>query len=395
MSSAADLLEATAQTDDEAPGSKGADHNADRETRRQAAVVAFGRRAVDPTDIERMVQDAAALVAETLNAPRCGVAELTDNGQKLRLRIGTVGSQQASLQADLGSSEHQAPLDQSTSLAAYAMHTAQPVVVCDLTSEERTQDRFLRDHGVRGALVIPLHGDEDSYEVRSRAPPMAVARIRPGRHPVRRGDRPPREHDDWPRPHAENTEGRAGIHPHGAGDGRRAGRRVSSRRPDSADQSVLPAMRDRCTSDELHDAVIWKTLLVSEEVPAIRAVLDKISGANQPLEHECHIVTKQGERRLIRWSFAVLSQTGGGIESIIGTGIDITEQQVSKTEVNRLQAAAIESNRQLESLTSQLKEQGVAVPAIQSANAHSPAPFPSAVLLLRIADQRRHPRRSF
>ena len=51
--------------------------------RKQEAVVALGRRAIAPPDLPILMQDAAALLAEMLDASASGVAELSPDGQRL------------------------------------------------------------------------------------------------------------------------------------------------------------------------------------------------------------------------------------------------------------------------------------------------------------------------
>src|SRR4051812_41116812 len=64
----------------------------DPQTRRQAALVALGRRAIAPPEMALLIQDGAALLAETLEVDRYGAAELNAAGTKLKVRMAKTGA---------------------------------------------------------------------------------------------------------------------------------------------------------------------------------------------------------------------------------------------------------------------------------------------------------------
>ena len=131
----------------------------DSHRRRQTALVALGRRAIAPPDISLLIQDAAALIAETLETDRYGTAELSLDGKELLVRLGKTGT------ADIGD-----PLfarcidfDPRESLAAQAIETAQVVVVPEPGKRFPLSDQFLKQQGVRAALLIPLVTADHSF----------------------------------------------------------------------------------------------------------------------------------------------------------------------------------------------------------------------------------------
>ena len=97
------------------------------------------------------MQDADSLVTEILQADLGGISEVTaDRDVQVRLT-----SRDPHGRAIPVASYH-TTLDPATSIVAYAMKTAVPVLSPDLPAEKRFTDLFLRDHKVVTALVVPL-----------------------------------------------------------------------------------------------------------------------------------------------------------------------------------------------------------------------------------------------
>jgi PAS domain S-box-containing protein len=76
--------------------------------------------------------------------------------------------------------------------------------------------------------------------------------------------------------------------------------------------------------DEAKEMYLWD-LLQPAELEAVKSVFEKISAGQFPGKHENYWVTKDGGRRLIRWSNTAVLDTSGSVKYIIGTGTDITE----------------------------------------------------------------------
>ena len=145
------------------------DNERERAYRRQAAAAAFSRRAAATASARLLIQDAAALVAETLSVEWFGHAELSDDRVVLEMRLGSVA---ASGGIGIGGDrltepelERQLPRDPSRSLAAFALQSTEVVAVADLAEEHRFHDCWLLEQGVRSALVVPLHFQDQSYGV--------------------------------------------------------------------------------------------------------------------------------------------------------------------------------------------------------------------------------------
>lgn len=134
-------------------GLDGKPETMDPQSRQLAAVLAFGRRTNAQPPVSVLMQDAAALLAEMLQAELSGVARVIAGGT-LMLTIFGPGVPDG---PPASAPTHKGPLQPAASLAAYAMNTASPVVVGNLADEQRFTDLFLRKLSVASALCVPLH----------------------------------------------------------------------------------------------------------------------------------------------------------------------------------------------------------------------------------------------
>jgi PAS domain S-box-containing protein len=58
----------------------------------------------------------------------------------------------------------------------------------------------------------------------------------------------------------------------------------------------------------------------------VRTIFDKLRSGMFPNEHENYWRTREGGRRLIRWSNTALTGENGAVQYVLATGIDVTEQ---------------------------------------------------------------------
>jgi PAS domain S-box-containing protein len=120
--------------------------------RQQAAVAAFGRKALQSFDLENLMSGAVELVAEILDVEYCKVLELLQEGDTLLLRAGVGWN--AGL---VGTANISAGFD---SQAGYTLLSKDPIVVADLAAETRfSGPQLLIDHAVVSGIsvVIPGH----------------------------------------------------------------------------------------------------------------------------------------------------------------------------------------------------------------------------------------------
>jgi len=315
----------------------------------QKAVLAMGRRAVAKPDISILMQDAAALLAETLGAEYSIVAEFLLDGESLQVTLSKTALGTSGTQADKSETDgkeqisivHKTPADGESSLASYVLKIALPLVVADLPREDRFSDLFLRKHGIQSAVAVPLKlndrsfgslaacstkaqqfGEEDVLFVETIAHLVTAS--------IARGE-------------AERSlvEERCNA----------------SKVFQAVDAIVLvlnpkweilrinPAC-ERITGfslPEIKNRPIWNVLPVSEEMDLFRNLKEKIKRSSQPIEYESYLLTKHSQRRLVAWSYSATFGSGGEVETIIATGTDITDQHEATEKAARAEKVAEES----------------------------------------------------
>ena len=84
------------------------------------------------------------------------------------------------------------------------------------------------------------------------------------------------------------------------------------------------------TLEEVRGEPLWKSLLLPEEVDAVRGVFESLRAGHFPNRYENYWRTKDGRRRLIAWSNTAIVGRDGAVEYVIGTGIDITERRLAE-----------------------------------------------------------------
>lgn len=127
-------------------------------SRQQAAVAQFGLRALTGTEIATLLDEAAALVARTLEVELCKVLELLPDGQALLLRAG-VGWQAGRVGESVMSAGQE-------SQAGFTLASREPVIVEDLQTERRfSGPGLLREHGVVSGLSVIIHGHGQPFGV--------------------------------------------------------------------------------------------------------------------------------------------------------------------------------------------------------------------------------------
>jgi PAS domain S-box-containing protein len=88
--------------------------------------------------------------------------------------------------------------------------------------------------------------------------------------------------------------------------------------------------------DDFQSRPFWEIMVPPDEVESAKAVVRDLIVNKRPNQWEGYLVTKTGERRLIRWSSTVLLDDAGELLAILGTGIDITLQRRAEEEAARL-----------------------------------------------------------
>ena len=126
--------------------------------RQQEVVAELGRSALLGGDLNRLLQDATRMVAETLGTEFCKVLELLPDGQSLLLRTGVGWKAElfgrATIPAGTGSQ------------AGYALLSGEPVVVDDFRTESRFEVLpLLHELGIVSGVSVIIRGRERSFGV--------------------------------------------------------------------------------------------------------------------------------------------------------------------------------------------------------------------------------------
>ena len=79
------------------------------------------------------------------------------------------------------------------------------------------------------------------------------------------------------------------------------------------------------SEDEVTGRAIWDMLIAEHDREQVQRVFMSLVVGNFPNHNKNTWVTKSGEERLIAWSNTVVADKNGAITTIIGTGIDITD----------------------------------------------------------------------
>ncbi len=131
----------------------------ERRLTQQEMVAELGQRALDDSDVDTLMAEATRMVADVLDTDYCKVLELADSGETLRLRQGVGWADGV-----VGSAEISALDDESQ--AAYTLGVDDPVVVEDLTAEDRfSGPDLLTDHDVRSGISTVIGSASDPWGI--------------------------------------------------------------------------------------------------------------------------------------------------------------------------------------------------------------------------------------
>ena len=126
----------------------------------QETVARFGQKALSIKDIDRLMKEATALVAATLEVEYSKLVELLPNQAALWLRAGYGWRKGSTKQVRVTAGKK--------SQAGYTLLSQQPVVVSDLGIETRfTGSSFLHKHGVVSGISVVVEGKEKPFGVLS------------------------------------------------------------------------------------------------------------------------------------------------------------------------------------------------------------------------------------
>jgi PAS domain S-box-containing protein len=79
---------------------------------------------------------------------------------------------------------------------------------------------------------------------------------------------------------------------------------------------------------EVNGRRVWDLFLAPSDRERFKAGFDQLLRGSAPREEESYWLTRNGDRRLIRWSTTILSGSGHAVRYVIASGTDITERKL-------------------------------------------------------------------
>ncbi len=354
------------------------------EDRWGAALVALGRRAVTSANVELLMHDAAALLAESLDGDVSGVAEVLDGGTSLNIQLTAT---QPDVQ--LVSPEQRTRPQRESSLAGYALAVAHPVSMTDLSRETRFTDMFLRRQRIRSGVACPLKQAGNDYGV------LLVGK---------------REAHIFSEDDLLYVEAIGHLITSTIARERAEQSLAEQLRLDAAVLDTIEALvvvldpetriqqfNRACqeiagfTVPELRQRAFGSALLVPEEVRIVKEALDQVPHSSGPVEFDSYVLTKHGQRRRVAWAFTQLLNGQGKLESLIGTGIDITEKCDLEAKLQRARALAGHAPQRAQSAD---KSHTLAAQEADDEQARNARPF-QELPPGEFGDRRSRPRRAY
>ena len=91
------------------------------------------------------------------------------------------------------------------------------------------------------------------------------------------------------------------------------------------------------TFDEISNVTFWEKFVPEEERDGVGATFQALIENKASSRYQNHCLTKDGSRRLISWSNACLLRSDGSVRNIIGAGLDMTNYEMQREELQQLQ----------------------------------------------------------
>ena len=307
--------------------------------KRQQALVAMGRRAVTSPDPTLLLQDAAVLTAESLDADYFSVVEISPRDGSVTMRLTSVKDEEGQ--------SHQTAMAidraDSSCLAAHVLQAACPVVVDDLPQDERFHNSMLEKQGLRSAVVVPLLHQDGAFGA------LGVYSMQS------------RRFDEEDAMFAEMIAHLAAT----TITGKRIENSLAAERRqiDQLRQTVnamvfkldpqwrIQEINRTCKRitgfalSDLKNRVIWNVFSAVNHEEEAKRLQEELRNGKSPVTYEGDLLTKHSQQRRIAWVCSATTAGDGTLESILATGIDVTESHETREKVERAEQAARNARR--------------------------------------------------
>jgi PAS domain S-box-containing protein len=289
--------------------------------RRQQVVLAIGRQALAPPDLSQLLRDAAKMLAETMQLPIYVTARPSSTMGQLDTsyhRTETSGTSWSPIARSLDAAAE-------ASLCGWAINVGEPVVISDLETESRLTDDLLLGEGVRSAIACPMVVKDRRYgalAVCATAPREfsqddvmfveTISHLLTTSMAQEEAEAALQEKQQFTDAVLSTIDGLVVVLD--------AEGRITDLNRKS--QETLGF-----ASSDLYDRYIWSAFLVPEDVTPVRSVFSQLRRDRTPIELETYVLTKHGDRGRVAWTFSARCNASDEIETIIATGIDVTEHR--------------------------------------------------------------------
>jgi len=323
----------------------------DLRARKDAVLLAFGRRIASHPRIPQLIRDAVSIVAETLDVDLGGIVELGEQDEAIRLAISPVGDSED----EPVSFEYSH--DPFESMVGYAIDSGLTVVSNDLNSETRFCDKPLIEQGVVSAVMIPLvqrhqaigavglyctskrdFSSEDTLFAETICLLLTATIVRS------RAETALKRQSKYGELIAETLD--ACII-----ELDRTGRMIRINR--SAQEWGGYQL------DELGNRPFWNVFVVPKELELVRGLFRTVLSDTSPPPFESWFKPKNGPEKRISWSLAVQHDDTGQIRSVIMMGIDITKQLQAEKKAEQAETALVTTREENAELRERLATSSV------------------------------------
>lgn len=305
---------------------------------RQKALVALGRRAIAPPTLDALIADAVALLAEMLKADMVLLAELAPDGQTMGCRITRPGAEEDNARSWTGTTS----IAGNRSLPGFVLQCMRPIVVVDLSREDRFIDVGLRQHGALSAVAAPLSIGETIYGMLAACSEL------------------PAKFDDEDMLFIESVAQLIAASIARAQAERRLAeeQRLSQDLLNKVESIVLildfsgrilrinPACEriTGFTQEEISKRHFGDAFAIPKEASLIAAAIKRCA-AGQTVELETCLLTRQGHPRTVAWKFSPAGEQN--TSAIMASGIDVTRKRELENQVQAQRGVEAEAAAKL------------------------------------------------
>lgn len=315
--------------------------------RRQAVLLDIARRANTAVEAWPLAEQAVIAACGALGLSCYGFARCTDDSP------GEINLRFAELEVVTGAVEVRCTTEPDRSAIGYALHTARPLAVADLDEELRFSDQLLCRRSIRSALISPLMHESQQYGV------IGVFGRQPHDFQI----------DDVCFFELLARLISSALATEAAKNELQAQRQLTDKMLETTEalvvrlssrlriQSVNRAFAETSgfDPDEMEDRSLSSAVLDNDDLQLVKQAFDRVRRGEENVKFESGLLTKGGDLRQIAWSYTSLTRSDGVVESLIGTGVDITDQCQALARLEQVERIAQAATQRLKELQEEVQ----------------------------------------